>query len=32
MSPTWDTNQTSGKRSGGAIRGHILLDDVPYNR
>ncbi|EPX63257.1 hypothetical protein D187_005663 [Cystobacter fuscus DSM 2262] len=25
--------QTPGKRgSGGAIRGHILLDDVPYNR
>jgi hypothetical protein len=25
--------QTPGKRgSGGAVRGHILLDDVPYNR
>ena len=25
--------QTGGKRgAGGAVRGHILLDDVPFNR
>ena len=25
--------QTGGKRnSGGAVRGHIFIDDVPYNR
>ena len=24
--------QTPGKRSAGAVRGHILLDDVPANR
>lgn len=24
--------QTPGKRGGGALRGHILVDDVPFNR